>query len=86
MYDYQIARRGKDHIRPINIANSEWMTLEFLEEPSVNKVGMKTSESSPHILSDVNKLLKKGIMVNTAHEEGGLISPIFLRPKSDGNN
>lgn len=62
------------------------LTLEFLEESSVNKAGMKTSESSPHILSDVNKLLKKGIMVNTAHEEGELISHIFLRPKSDGNN
>ena len=60
--------------------------LGFLEEPSINKVGMKNGQNSPQIMSEVNKLLKKGIVINTAHEEGEFISPIFLRSKPDGTN
>ena len=62
------------------------LTLDFLEEPSINKVGMKSGQNSPQIMSEVDKLLKNGIVINIAHEEGEFISPIFLRSKPDGTN
>ena len=37
-------------------------------------------------MSEVNKLLKKAIVINTAHEEGEFIPPIFLRWETDGTN
>lgn len=37
-------------------------------------------------MSEVNKLSKKGVVKNTANEEGKLISTIFLRSKSDSSN
>ena len=62
------------------------LTLEFLEGPSIKKVGMKSVQISPQIVSEVNKLLKKSIVINTTHEKGEFISPIFLRSKPDGTN
>ena len=35
------------------------LTLEFLGGPSINKVGKKSSQNSPQIMSEVNKLLKR---------------------------
>ena len=35
-------------------------------------------------MSEVNKLLKKGIVINTAYEDGEFIPPIFLRWETDG--
>ena len=77
---------GKNHIRPRNFADRKGLTLDFLEEPSINKVGMKSGQNSPQIMSEANKLLKNGIVINIAHEEGEFISPIFLRSKADGTN
>ena len=77
---------GKNHIRPRKFANSEEMALDFLEEPSINKVGMKSDQNSPQIMSEVNKSLKKGIVTSTAHEEEEFISLIFFRSKPDGTN
>lgn len=37
-------------------------------------------------MSEVNKLSKKGVVKNTANEEGKLISTIFLSSKSDSSN
>ena len=62
------------------------LTLHFLEGPSIKKVGMKSVQISPQIVSEVNMLLKKSIVINTTDEEGEFISPIFLRSKSDGTN
>ena len=62
------------------------LTLDFLEELSINKVGMNSGQNSPQIMSEVNKLLKKGIVINTTHEEGDFISPIFLRSNPDETN
>ena len=68
------------------------LTLDFLEEPSIdkvginNKVGRKSGQNSPQIMLEVNKLLKNGIVINPAHEEGKFISPTFLRSKPDGTN
>lgn len=36
--------------------------------------------------AEVQKLLNKGIIVETRHEEDQFVSPIFLRPKKDGTN
>ena len=34
------------------------LTFYFLEEPSINKIGIKSAQNSPQIMSEVNKLLK----------------------------
>ena len=62
------------------------LALDFLEELSINKVGIKSGQKSSQIVSEVNKLLKKGIVINTAHQEGESISPIFLSSKPDVTN
>ena len=68
------------------------LTLNFLEELSLNKVeinnevGMKSGQNYQQIMLKVNKLLKKDIVINTAHEEGEFISSMFLRSKLDGTN
>ena len=36
------------------------------------------------IESEIQNLLKKGVIENSSHEPGEFISPIFLREKSDG--
>ena len=71
---------------PRILQNMQGLTFEFLEEPSINEVGIKSGQNYPQIMSEVNKLLKKGIVINTAHEKGEFISPIFLRSKADGTN
>ena len=68
------------------------LTLNFLEELSLNKVeinnevGMKSGQNYQQIMLKVNKLLKKDIVINTAHEEGEFISSMFLRSELDGTN
>ena len=49
------------------------LRLEFLKEPSIDKVGIKSGQNYLQIMSKVNKLLKKGIV-------------IFLKWKLDGTN
>ena len=68
------------------------LKLNFLEGLSLNKVeinnevGMKSGQNYQQIMLKGNKLLKKGIVINTAHEEGEFISSMFLRSKLDGTN
>lgn len=68
------------------------LKLNFLEGLSLNKVeinnevGMKSGQNYQQIMLKVNKLLKKGIVINTAHEEGEFISSMFLRSELDGTN
>ena len=47
---------------------------------------MKSDQNFRQIMSEVKKLINKGIVINIAHEEGELISPIFLRSKPDWTN
>ena len=47
---------------------------------------MKSDQNSIQIMLEVNKLLKKGIVIYTAHEETEFIFPIFLRSKTDRTN
>ena len=49
------------------------LRLEFLKGSSIDKVGIKSGQNYLQILSKVNKLLKKGIV-------------IFLKSKLDGTN
>ena len=59
---------------------------EFLEKPSINNVVMKSGKKFRQIMSQVNKLLNQDLVINSAHERGEFISPIFLRPKPNGSN
>ena len=77
---------GKIHIRPRNFANSEGIGTWIFRKLSINKVGMKSDQNFRQIMSEVKKLINKGIVINIAHEEGELISPIFLRSKPDWTN
>jgi hypothetical protein len=42
-------------------------------------------EGTEFLKEEIQRLLIKGIIIRSYHEEGELISPIFLRPKSDGD-
>ena len=42
-------------------------------------------EEQAFIINEVDRLLDKGVIMVSTHEEGEFISPIFLRPKSDGD-
>lgn len=92
MYFYQTERADKIPISPEILQTANGLTLNFLEELSLNKVeinnevGMKSGQNYQQIMLKVNKLLKKGIVINTAHEEGEFISSMFLRSELDGTN
>ena len=92
MYFYQTERADKIPISPEILQTANGLTLNFLEELSLNKVeinnevGMKSGQNYQQIMLKVNKLLKKDIVINTAHEEGEFISSMFLRSKLDGTN
>ena len=92
MYFYQTERADKIPISPEILQTANGLTLNFVEELSLNKVeinnevGMKSGQNYQQIMLKVNKLLKKGIVINTAHEEGEFISSMFLRSKLDGTN
>ena len=57
------------------------LTLEFLQESSINKVAKSFTNSVRS-----KQTYKKGIVINTAQKEGEFISPIFLRSTPDGAN
>ena len=92
MYFYQTERADKIPISPEILQTVNGLTVNFLEELSLNKVeinnevGMKSGQNYQQIMLKVNKLLKKDIVINTAHEEGEFISSMFLRSKLDGTN
>ena len=92
MYFYQTERADKIPISPEILQTANGLTLNFLEELSLNKVEinneveMKSGQNYQQIMLKVNKLLKKGIVINTAHEEGEFISSMFLRSELDGTN
>lgn len=92
MYFYQTERADKIPISPEILQTANGLTLNFLEELSLNKVEinneveMKSGQNYQEIMLKVNKLLKKGIVINTAHEEGEFISSMFLRSELDGTN
>ena len=92
MYFYQTERADKIPISPEILQRVNGLKLNFLEGLSLNKVeinnevGMKSGQNYQQIMLKVNKLLKKGIVINTAHEEGEFIRSMFLRSELDGTN
>ena len=61
------------------------MKLEFEESPLQGQCsGFEIPENQPLIQEEVNKLLKKGVVVECDHEPVEYISPIFLKEKTDG--
>ena len=61
------------------------MKLEVEETPLQGQCsGFEIPENQPLIQEEVNKLLKKGVIVECEHEPVEYISPIFLKEKTDG--
>ena len=60
------------------------MKLEFEECPLLGCSGFETPKNQPLIQEKVNKLLKKGVVVESEHEALKYISPIFLKEKTVG--
>ena len=63
--------------------------IEFIDNvPPVQKGGYKTikfnDSESAIIDAEIKKLLKKGVIVESAHSEGEFVSTIFLRLKKNG--
>jgi len=62
----------------------EFDTMPSQKHPPAVKCFSK--EENTIIKSEVSNLLKKPVIVETAHEPGEFISPIFVRPKKDGSD
>lgn len=63
------------------------LKLEFSEDfiPNIRQKPNQFSKSEqPLVEVEINKLLKKGVVVESVHEQDEIISPIFIRPKPDG--
>ena len=64
------------------------LPLEFESRPDQQFYANKqnfTSEESKFIDTEIYSLLQKNVIEESLHEPGEFISPIFLRPKSDGS-
>ena len=62
------------------------MHIEFEEAPEVPYRPSKFSQTEHKIVKhEINKLLAKGVIKKSKHEDGEIISPIFLREKTDGS-
>ena len=60
----------------------EQAPTELLNQSSFEQ---RFSDTETEIIEkEISKLLKKGVIMETTHEEGEIISPIFLIPKPDG--
>ena len=62
--------------------------IEFTSLPQQNnyKVNKFSEQEDTTIAQEVQQLLAKGVIVESPHEKGEFISPIFLRPKPDGSH
>lgn len=64
-------------------------TIDFHTQPVQHNVPLQknlTPLEGQIIDNEVSKLLSKGVIVKSDHEDMEFISPIFLRPKKDGSN
>eukprot|EP00794_Sanderia_malayensis_P012487 gene12487-13770_t len=64
------------------------LPLAFESKPDQQLYASKqnfTSEESKFIGTEITNLLQKNVIKESLHEPGEFISPIFLRPKSDGS-
>ena len=63
------------------------MTIDFEKKPDVSfKPNQFANKEFATVASEIKKLLAKGIIKESSHEEGKIISPIFLREKPDGSH
>ena len=62
----------------------EGLTLDFEQEPPSQKTKMMSRQTLQKVMVEINKLLSKGVIEYTEHEEGEFISPIIFSSKSDG--
>ena len=72
---------------PEVLQNIKGAKIPFITEPKMDKIPINpnfTSEKEKAIDSEIEKLLKKGVIKECEHEEGEYISPIFVSPKKDG--
>ena len=61
------------------------MTIDFEDKPDVSyKPNQFANKEFTAVASEIKKLLAKGIIKISSHEEGEIVSPIFLREKPDG--
>ena len=66
------------------------MKIEFINNSSPTCENIYPQQRSTYsadamvVRTEVQKLLNKGVIKPSAHEEGEIISPIFVRPKKDG--
>ena len=61
--------------------------IEFIDPPKIqhNARSPKFSDEEINLIKDeINKLLTKGIIKETCHEEKEFVSPIFISHKSNG--
>ncbi len=71
----------------------QWVTgvkIEFINNNSPTCENIYPQQRSTYsadamvVRTELQKLLNKGVIMPSAHEEGEIISPIFVRPKKDG--
>ena len=68
------------------VNNVSGLTIDFENKPDVSyKSNQFSSNEFATVASEIKKLLAKGIIKKSSHEEGEIISPIFLREKRDGS-
>ncbi|RUA04502.1 MAG: hypothetical protein DSY43_06170 [Gammaproteobacteria bacterium] len=64
------------------------LQIEFTEKPvqqSLHNMSYNEGEKQA-IDKEINKLLKKQVIMPTGHDKGEIISSIFVRPKKDGSH
>ena len=63
------------------------MTIDFEDKPDVSyKTNQFANKEFAAVASEIKKLLAKGMIKKSSHEEGEIVSPIFLREKPDGSH
>ena len=68
---------------PEVLQNIKGAKIPFITEPKMDKIPINpnfSSDKEKSIDSEIEKLLKKGVIKECEHEEGEYISPIFLFP------
>ena len=64
----------------------EGLKLDVEQKPPSQKTKVMSGLASQKVVVEINKLVGKGVIEYTEHEEREFISPIFFRSKSDGTS
>ena len=61
--------------------------LDFVDgPPQFNSTRTSECKDKAYVSAEINKLLMKGVITQAVRQKGDFISPIFLRPKSNGSH